>query len=53
MNLGTQERLTKLRKAFPTVHWEVTKSKAAEDYVQKEDTRLDGPWVYGAKPHQR
>ena len=45
--------MSKLKVAFPSVHWEVTKSKAAEAYVMKEDTRLDGPWVIGKAPVKR
>jgi len=29
-------------------HWEKTKnSKAAYEYCQKDDTRIEGPWIYG------
>lgn len=53
VNLGLACRLTALTKKFPSVHWEPTKSKAAEDYCQKEDTRLDGPWTFGTKKLNR
>lgn len=33
-----------------TVHGELSRSEAASAYVCKEDTRVDGPWEWGAKP---
>lgn len=53
VNLGLQARLVALKKHYPTIHWEPTRSKAAEDYVVKEDTRIDGPWEVGQKPINR
>lgn len=53
INLGIQVRLTALKKHYPTIHWEATRSKAAEDYVVKEATRLEGPWELGKKPMNR
>lgn len=35
------------------VHWEPTQSKAAEQYVKKEDTRVEGPWSFGEKALDR
>lgn len=38
----------------PTGHWEPTRSKAAEEYVWKEDTRVDGSqFELGRRPLQR
>lgn len=33
-----------------SVHAELSRSKFANEYVCKEDTRIDGPWEWGAKP---
>lgn len=35
------------------VHAELSRSEAAANYVCKEDTRVDGPWEWGAKPIRR
>lgn len=35
------------------VHAELSRSNAAAEYVSKEETRVDGPWEWGAKPIQR
>lgn len=38
----------------PNSHWEASKSKAAEEYVWKEDTRVEGSqFELGSKPMQR
>ena len=43
-----------LSRMFPGCHAEPTRSKAAEEYVWKEDTRVDGTqFEYGSKPFQR
>jgi len=34
-------------------HWELTRSKAAEDYVWKEATRIGEPFEYGVRPIRR
>jgi len=35
------------------VHAELSRSELANDYVCKEDTRVDGPWEWGTKPIRR
>lgn len=36
------------------IHAELVRiNHGAHDYTMKEDTRIDGPWEYGTKPHQR
>lgn len=46
--------LAALKRIFGrAVHAELTKSDAANEYVWKEDTRVDGPWEWGQKPIQR
>jgi len=35
------------------IHGELSRSDAAAEYCCKEDTRVDGPWEWGAKPIQR
>ena len=34
------------------VRWGVSKSKAAEGYASKNETRIDGPWEIGTKPKE-
>lgn len=34
-------------------HWELTRSSAAEEYVNKEETRVGEPFEFGAKPFNR
>lgn len=34
-------------------HWELTRSKAAEDYVWKEETRIGEPFEFGERPFRR
>ena len=34
------------------VDWTASRSIAAENYVSKEDTRIDGPWEFGVKPKE-
>ena len=48
--LKENTRLTALKKIVQQIHWEPSKSKAANDYVFKEDTRMDGPWSFGTEP---
>lgn len=47
-------RLGAVKKAFPGAHLELTRSESAEDYVWKEDTRVEGSsFELGVKPLQR
>lgn len=48
--LKDKVRLAALHKTLPKVHWEPSESKAANEYVLKEDTRIDGPWEFGDQP---
>lgn len=35
-------------------HFELVKvNNGADDYCLKEDTRVEGPWEFGKKPHKR
>lgn len=34
------------------VDWTASRSIAAEGYVSKDDTRIDGPWEFGEKPKE-
>lgn len=35
-----------------SIHWEpVQCPNKALEYVQKEDTRIEGPWSFGSVPH--
>lgn len=40
-----------MNKIAPNCHWEVVRvNGAAQQYVMKEDTRVDGPFEFGIKP---
>ena len=55
IELHKKQRLSGVRKQFSkTSHWETRKGtqEQAIAYTQKEDTRIDGPWVKG-EPHVR
>jgi len=55
VNLTKPQRLSWLQKTFGTsVHFELTRSEAAESYVWKEETRIEGTqFELGAKPLRR
>lgn len=44
-----KKRLSALKKLAPPVHWEVRRGtvQQAIDYVEKEESRVDGPWGFG------
>lgn len=49
-----KESLNGVKRVFGNaVHAELSRSDAACAYVSKEETRVDGPWEWGAKPIQR
>lgn len=48
--LKDNTRLTKLKKVNPKIHWEPSGSEAANKYVMKEATRVEGPWEFGVAP---
>jgi len=52
---NTNKRLSAVKNAFcPTAHCELSKSAAAEAYVQKDDTYIDGTrFCVGEKPFKR
>ena len=43
-------RLSTLKKVNKEIHWEPSRSEAANKYVMKEETRVDGPWEFGVEP---
>lgn len=53
--LGTKKMsVRQLKQIYPTAHIELSKSKAAEEYVWKEDTRIPGTqFEKGQKPLKR
>ena len=45
------KRITALSKHDSKAHYEVVKiNNGADEYCNKEDTRVDGPWSFGVKP---
>lgn len=51
INFKTGQRLSRFKKYNPKIHAEKCKSEQASmEYVQKEETRIDGPQEYGEKP---
>lgn len=48
-SFATEKRINALKKIDPRVHWELTRSEAAEAYVHKEDTRDGEPFEFGTK----
>lgn len=54
VSLGRPQRLSWLKRQCNRTHWEPVRCNgAAERYVMKEDTRVDGPWEFGTKPVRR
>lgn len=53
--LGRKASLAAVRSLWSPVigHWELTRSKAAEDYCWKEDTRIGEPFEFGSRPFNR
>lgn len=50
----TKASLAAVKRVFGRgVHAELSRSEAVSEYVCKEDTRVDGPWEWGAKPVRR
>ena len=40
-----------MKKICKYTHWEpVKKDNGAADYCMKEETRLEGPWIFGERP---
>lgn len=51
LNFASQQRFSYLKKLNGECHWEVVRvNKAAQHYVMKEETRVAGPWEFGARP---
>jgi len=52
LHLSKPESLTQLKRmTFSTAHWERAKQpQKAMEYCQKEDTRINGPWIIGVIP---
>lgn len=51
LHFAKNKRIPALKKHCKQAHFEVVKvNNGADDYCNKEDTRLEGPWSYGIKP---
>lgn len=51
LHFKDQVRLSALKKHDPKSHFEPVKiNNGADDYCNKEETRIDGPWTHGIKP---
>ena len=51
MQFKEQQRLSALKKHCSKSHFELVKfNNGADDYCNKEDTRVEGPWSFGIKP---
>lgn len=54
VHFGAQQRLSHMRKVFGKYHSEPTRSEAAESYVWKEETRIEGTqFELGKRPFKR
>ena len=48
------KRMTALKKHCKHAHFEIVKfNNGADEYCNKEDTRVDGPWEYGIRPARK
>ena len=47
-------RITALKKIYPTIHFEIRKGtqQQAIDYCKKEETRVEGPFIFGTPKKQ-
>ena len=51
LNFNTKQRIAALKKHCPKSHFElVLVNNGADDYCNKEETRVEGPWTFGVKP---
>lgn len=51
VNLTRSQKLSYVRKMCKDCHWEIVRiNNGADNYCLKEDTRVDGPWMFGKKP---
>lgn len=54
VNTCKPQRISAVQKHLPKgIHIEVTRSNKAEEYCQKDKSRIDGPYKFGEKPIQR
>jgi len=51
LHFHSQQRISALKKHCGKSHFEPVKvNNGADDYCNKEDTRVEGPWTFGVKP---
>lgn len=54
LHLEKKQRISWFKKYCPKSHFEFVKfNNGADEYCNKEDTRLAGPWSFGVKPARR
>lgn len=54
MHFKTPVRAACIKKRDLRLHIEAVKiNNGADDYCEKEDSRVDGPWRFGVKPVKR
>jgi len=54
LNFSDKVRLAHLKKVCARSHYEEVKiNNGADEYCNKEDTRIEGPWSFGIKPARR
>ena len=54
LNFSDKVRMAHLKKHCGVSHFEIVKiNNGADEYCNKEDTRLDGPWSFGVRPARR
>jgi len=54
IEFASPRRLAWCRRILPRAHWETRRGtpQEASNYCKKDDTRVEGPWEFGAVPHQ-
>ncbi len=49
-----KKSITALKKYCPKSHFEIVKfNNGADEYCNKEETRVEGPWTFGIRPARK